>query len=426
MLSNKFYENLVMRLLQKMQTGKLELTTPGGEIITIGNGLGISADMKINSPEFFRSIVLHGDVGFGEAYTENLWETSSLTNLISWLIENRRHIPTMTGGRSMFSPINLLKVSNRILHILKPNTVSGSRKNISKHYDLSNSFFKSFLDKTMTYSSAMFTPDAQTLEEAQIKKYDNLCKMTGITAGDHVLEIGCGWGGFAVYAAKTYDCRVTGITISKEQFDFARRRVIKENLTGKIQILLQDYRKVEGSFDKIISIEMIEAVGHKYFSTYFSKINELLKSDGVLGIQAIIIPDSRYEEYRKSVDWIQKHIFPGGLLPSIGVINKTVGKVSDMYLQHLREFGLSYGKTLKIWYENLYSNLDKIRNSGFDEAFIKKWEYYLCYCEAAFRSRNINVVQMVYSRPNNTKYLHHSDPLIAVGKTSEIEPSVSH
>lgn len=406
MLSDKMYQKLVMRLLQKMQSGRLTLTMPNGETMLIGNGEGISADMKINSPDFFGQIVLHGDVGFGEAYTQNLWETTSLTNLISWLIENRRHIPSMSGNGKMLSPINLLKVSNRILHILKPNSLSGSRKNISRHYDLSNKFFKSFLDKTMTYSSALFTPDAKTLEEAQLKKYDNLCKMTGIAAGDHVLEIGCGWGGFAVYAAKTYNCKVTGITISKEQFDFARRRIAKEKLTGKVEILLQDYRKVKGTFDKIISIEMIEAVGHKYFSTYFSKINELLKSDGVLGIQAIIIPDSRYNEYRKGVDWIQKHIFPGGLLPSIGIINKTVGKVSDMYLQHLREFGLSYGKTLKIWYENLYANLDKIKTSGFDDSFIRKWEYYLCYCEAAFRSRNINVVQMVYSRPNNTKYLH--------------------
>jgi cyclopropane-fatty-acyl-phospholipid synthase len=409
MLSDKFYQKLVMRMLQKMQSGRLALTMPNGDMMLIGNGEGIPADMKINSPEFFAQIVLHGDVGFGEAYTRKLWETSSLTNLISWLIENRQHIPSISGSRKIISPINLLKVSNRVLHILKPNSLSGSRKNISKHYDLSNKFFKSFLDKTMTYSSALFTPQAQTLEKAQLKKYDSLCKMTGIRSGDHVLEIGCGWGGFAIYAAKTYDCKVTGITISQEQFNFARRRVAKENLTGKVEILLQDYRKVKGTFDKIISIEMIEAVGHKYFSTYFSKINELLKSDGILGIQAIIIPDSRYNEYRKGVDWIQKHIFPGGLLPSIGVINKTIGKVSDMYLQHLKEFGLSYGKTLKIWYENLYANLDNIKTSGFDDAFIRKWEYYLCYCEAAFRSRNINVVQMVYSRPNNTKYLQLDD-----------------
>lgn len=403
-MAKGIYQNLVIHQLQKMQTGKLELTLPDASKMTTGNGDGPSAAMTIHDPGFFKQVILYGDVGFGEAYMEKKWDTPNLTALISWFISNMEQLPSMSGAGKSFSPVNLLKIFNRVLHILKPNSLSGSRSNISKHYDLSNDFFKKFLDKTMTYSSAFFTKPNQPLEEAQNEKYDQLCKSTGITNNDHVLEIGCGWGGFAEYAARQYGCRVTGVTISKEQFEFARNRISREKLQDRVTILLEDYRRIKGKFDKVISIEMIEAVGHKYFPVYFSKINNLLNKDGVLGLQAIIIPDSRYDEYRRGVDWIQKHIFPGGLLPSIGVINKTIGRVSDLYLQHLREFGLSYGKTLNRWYQNLYENLDQVKQLGFDETFIRKWEYYFCYCEAAFNTRNINVVQMVFTRPNNGKF----------------------
>jgi len=404
MKSSSIYQKIVLRLLQRMQHGGIEVQLPDGTKMHIGESGTFAADLKIKDTAFFKQVVLFGDVGFGEAYMQNRWETSNLTNLISWFIQNMAYLPSMSGANKILSPVNLLKISNRIFHILKPNTVKGSRYNISKHYDLSNEFFKQFLDVTMSYSSGMFGEKALTLEMAQIEKYEHLVKTTCLRKGDHVLEIGCGWGGFAEYAATRFDCKVTAVTISKEQYDFSRQRIADKKLQDKVDILLEDYRNIEGKFDKIISIEMIEAVGHKYFQTYFSKINHLLKKDGVLGIQAIIIPDSRYDEYRKGVDWIQKHIFPGGLLPSIGIINKTIGKVSDLYLQHLKKFGLSYARTLNIWYENMYQNLDKIKQLGFDETFIRKWEYYLCYCEAAFKSRNINVVQMVFSRPNNVKF----------------------
>lgn len=403
-MSGGIYQRLVLRMLQKMQSGELTLTLPDSTVVKIGDGEGTPADMTINDPAFFKQAVLYGDVGFGEAYMEKRWDTKNLTNLITWFIQNLEHLPSLSGAKKVFSPHNLLKISNRIFHILRPNSIKGSRSNISRHYDLSNDFFRHFLDSSMTYSSAFFTRPEQSLEQAQLEKYEQICRSTGISANDHVLEIGCGWGGFAEHAAKKYGCRVTGVTISKEQFEFARARILKEKLQDKVDILLEDYRNLKGKFDKVVSIEMIEAVGHKYFPVYFSKINNLLKADGVLGLQAIIIPDSRYDEYRKGVDWIQKHIFPGGLLPSIGVINKTVSKVSDLYLQQLREFGLSYGKTLNLWYGNLFSNLDKIKSLGFDDTFIRKWEYYLCYCEAAFNTRNINVVQMVYTRPNNQKF----------------------
>ena len=401
---NQFYQKLVIRLLHKMQNGRLVITLPDQSTILTGDDGGPQAEMAIHDPDFFRQVILYGDVGFGEAYMEKKWDTPDLTALITWFINNKDQIPSMSGAKKVFSPLNMLKVSNRVYHILKPNSVSGSRRNISKHYDLSNDFFSKFLDRTMTYSSAFFTGKAQSLENAQAAKYEQLCKTTGIDQNDHVLEIGCGWGGFAEYAAGKYGCRVTGVTISNEQFAYARRRISQKKLQDKVTILLEDYRKIKGKFDKVISIEMIEAVGHKYFPVYFSKINNLLKKDGVLGLQAIIIPDSRYDDYRRGVDWIQKHIFPGGLLPSIGIVNKTIGQVSDLYLQNLREFGLSYGQTLNRWYRNMNDNLEQIRQLGFDENFIRKWAYYFCYCEAAFNTRNINVVQMVFARPNNQRF----------------------
>lgn len=403
-MAGGIYQKLVLRMLQKMHSGKLHLTLPDASTLTIGNDNGPQADMTITDDAFFRQAVLYGDVGLGEAYMEKHWDTTNLTGLITWFIRNLDRVSSMSGAKKVFSPHNLLKISNRIIHILKPNSIKGSRSNISRHYDLSNDFFRHFLDSSMTYSSAYFKNQDQSLEQAQAEKYEQLCRSTGIQARDHVLEIGCGWGGFAEYAAKTYGCKVTGVTISKAQFEFAHARMRRENLHDKVDILLADYRHIKGKFDKVVSIEMIEAVGHKYFPVYFAKINNLLKTDGVLGLQAIIIPDSRYDEYRKSVDWIQKHIFPGGLLPSIGVINKSISKVSDLYLQQLGEFGLSYGKTLNHWYTNLIANLDKVKTLGFDDAFIRKWEYYLCYCEAAFNTRNINVVQMVFTRPNNQKF----------------------
>jgi cyclopropane-fatty-acyl-phospholipid synthase len=312
------------------------------------------------------------------------------------------HLPSVSGAKKVFSPINLLKLSNRIQHVFKPNSVEGSRKNIAAHYDLNNDFFKLFLDRTMTYSCALFDDQSESLEQGQTDKYERLCKQIRLKAADHVLEIGCGWGGFAVHAASKYNCRITGITISKEQYEFAKERIGKAGLEDRVEIVFEDYRKVQGQFDKIVSIEMIEAVGHRYFKSYFGKINQLLKPNGILGLQAIIIPDSRYDEYRKSVDWLQKHIFPGGLLPSVAKINESINLTGTMNLYGFKEMGLNYAKTLRHWLNNFNDNVASVRKLGFDEIFIRKWEYYLCCCEASFLQRNINVVQMIYARPNNS------------------------
>jgi len=255
----------------------------------------------------------------------------------------------------------------------------------------------------MTYSCGYFKQNENTLQEAQANKYDRLCESVKLNSNDHVLEIGCGWGGFAVHAAKKYGCKVTGITISKEQYDYAIQRIKKEGLENRVNIVLEDYRKIKGSFDKIISIEMLEAVGHKYLNAYFKKCHEVLKKDGVLGLQVIISPDSRYNALKNSVDWIQKHIFPGSLLPSVAAMNKAINDTGDMTLFSLNEMGLNYARTLATWRENFNNKIIEVKKLGFDDPFIRKWNYYLSYCEAAFAARNINVVQLVYSRPNNSK-----------------------
>lgn len=386
-----------------MKLGKLHLSFES-ESFEFGTGDEIIADIHVNDKEFFKRIVLHGDIGFGESYMEKHWETSDLTKVISWMIINIESLPGMSGSAKRFNPINLLRYSDQLLQFLQPNSLKGSKRNIARHYDLSNDFFIHFLDPTMTYSSALFLKQNDPLEKAQQQKYDSLCQSIKLSKNDHVLEIGCGWGGFAIYAARKYGCKVTGITISEEQYKYAVEKIKKEKLNNRVEILFKDYRLVAGKYDKIISIEMIEAVGHKYFGKYFGKINDLLKPTGVLGLQAIIIADKRYEEYRKGADWIRKHIFPGGLLPSISKINESINQVSNLNMYSLKEMGLSYAKTLRCWYDNFQSELPAIRNLGFDESFLRKWEYYLCSCEASFEQRNINVVQMVYARPNHPHF----------------------
>lgn len=386
-----------------MKQGKLRLVLPNEEYY-FGKESETTAELIVNDEVFFKKVVLYGDVGFGEAYMEGIWNTPNLTNVVAWFIKNISDMPGMSGAAKAFNPINLLKFTNRVEHLFRHNSLKGSRSNISRHYDLNNDFFKLLLDPSMTYSSAMFADKNQSLEKAQEDKYDNLCQLMKIDKKDHVLEIGCGWGGFAVFAAQKYNCKITGITISKEQYDYATERVKKAGLENQVEILLKDYRDLEGKFDKVVSIEMIEAVGHRYFKSYFGKINRVLNEKGVLGLQAIIIPDKRYDEYRKSVDWIQKHIFPGGLLPSIGKINETINQTGNLNLFGLKDLGLSYAQTLHSWFVNFQDNLESVNQLGFDESFIRKWEYYLCSCEAAFSERNINVVQMVYARPNNPDF----------------------
>ena len=398
-----FYEKVVISLLSKMKLGNLELTLPSGELLVFGNGVGnVNANITITTPKFFRRCVLYGDIGFGEGYVDGDWETDNIVNVIKWVILNIENAPTVSGSTTKTVSLNLLKFFNKIYHFTRLNSVSGSKENIAAHYDLNNNFFALFLDPTITYSSAYFKEEGMSLQQAQIEKYDRLCKQLNLKPSDHVLEIGTGWGGNAIYIAKNYGCRVTTATISEEQFKLATARVEEENLQEKVTVLLKDYRFIEGQFDKIVSIEMLEAVGHKFLDIYFKKCDELLKKNGILALQVITCPDSRYESLRNGVDWIQKHIFPGSLLPSVAAINKAINNTCDLTLVDLKDIGLDYARTLAIWKEQFNKKLDEVKNLGFDEQFIRKWNYYLSYCEGAFEMRNINTMQLVYSRPNNT------------------------
>ncbi|MES2512841.1 MAG: cyclopropane-fatty-acyl-phospholipid synthase family protein [Bacteroidota bacterium] len=397
-----FYQKVVMDLLCKMPLGTMRITLPDGDTILIGNGEGnIKASIEIKNIRFFKRCMLYGDIGFGEAYVDGDWDTDNITNVMKWFLLNVDHAPTVSGSNASSTILNILKFINKIYHSKRANSLGGSRKNISEHYDLNNDFFALFLDPTMTYSSAYYKDAGMTLEQAQLAKYERLCQQLKLKPTDHVLEIGSGWGGNAIYMAKNYGCRVTTLTISEEQYKLAKERITKENLSDKITILIKDYRLMEGQFDKIVSIEMLEAVGAEYYKEYFKKCAELLKKDGVFALQTITCPDSRFESLKNGVDWIQKHIFPGSLLPSVSAINTAVNNTSDMTLVDLKDIGLDYAHTLNVWAKNFNDNLSEVKKVGFDDYFVRKWNYYLCYCEAAFAMRNINVMQMVYSRPNN-------------------------
>ncbi len=402
-ISSSFYQALVLKFLAPMTQGRLVLTLPSGQVVTFGDGKApIQATVRIKNMTFFRKCILAGDIGFGESYVDGDWETDDLTQVIAWMILNVESNPAVSGSHRRFSMVNLLSFANRLYHLARANTVSGSRKNIEAHYDLSNEFFQLFLDPSMTYSSAYFATGQEDLQTAQTLKYDRLCQKLKLCASDHVLEIGSGWGGFAVHAAKTYGCKITTITISHEQYAYAKKRFKDAGLDHLIDIQMIDYRKVQGTYEKVVSIEMLEAVGHEYLPAYFQVCHDRLKKSGLLALQVIISPDSRYNAFRKNVDWIQKHIFPGSLLPSIAAINQSVNKTGDLFQYNLEDLGQHYTRTLKTWRDTMNTNAQRIKDLGFDDAFLRKWNYYFSYCEAAFRMRNISVVQMVYARPNNT------------------------
>lgn len=394
-------QKIILGLFENMKKGQLTILLPNGESKTFGKTDEIKANVIIKSNEFFNRCLYHGDIGFGEAYVDGLWETDSISNVIRWMILNIEDNPNASGSKAKSIAINILGFLNRIKHLANSNSEEGSKKNISYHYDLSNDLYNLFLDETMTYSCGMFDNDETSLKQAQENKYRLLCEKLNLKETDHVLEIGCGWGGFAEFAAQNYGCKITGVTVSKEQLDYAQKRIKDAGLEDKVSLIFKDYRKVEGRFDKVVSIEMIEAVGHEYLPEYFRTIAQRLKPNGIVAIQAITSPDSRYDEFRKGVDWIQKHIFPGSLLPAVGEMNRVINKETDLQLHQITDYGIHYAKTLNTWFKRFNNNFDEIKKLGFDERFRKKWNYYLQYCEAAFYMRNIGLVQMVLTRPNN-------------------------
>ncbi len=350
--------------------------------------------VQVHDLRFYLDLMISGSNGAAGAYRDGYWSCNNLVGLFQLLLRNQQTMDSMDTGMA-----TLGKLWSRKRHMSKANTREGSRKNIHAHYDLGNDLFELMLDKTMTYSSGYFASDDASMEEASSEKLDMICRKLKLSSSHEVLEIGTGWGSFAIHAARYYGCHVTTTTISKEQFKLAKQRVRDANLHDLIDIQLCDYRDLEGVYDRLVSIEMIEAVGHDFLPTYFSACSRLLKENGQACIQAITMPDQRYEKYLQSSDFIQEFIFPGSCVPSLTAIQNAITGGSDFRISHLEDFGLHYGKTLHTWRDTFLQRLDEVRKLGYSEDFIRTWEYYLCYCEAGFRERYTGVTQLVLDKP---------------------------
>lgn len=396
-LWNKFGDNF----FSKIKLGTLEVIYKDGNIKLYGEkNVEERITLEIKNNRFFARIMLYGDIGFCESFIDKDFETSNLTKLIELALLNAQYLGT-TSENEKNRLINLMPVFNKIKHNLRKNSKTNSRKNISAHYDLSNEFYKLMLDETMMYSSAVFSHKNQDLYEAQKNKLEKLSSKLNLKEGSKVLEIGSGWGAMALHLANDKSCEVTTVTLSVEQKKLCENRFKEHNVEDKIDILLKDYRDLNGKFDAIIAVEMFEAVGKEYFHIFFKKCQELLKPNGVLVLQVITMPDQRYKAYSKGTDFIQKYIFPGGHLPSISKILEVTSKHTRLNLNHLEEFTEDYAKTLNIWHENFEKKLEEVKKLGFDEYFIRMWKMYLNYCEAAFLTRNINLHQLVFTRDQN-------------------------
>ncbi|MGX5203321.1 class I SAM-dependent methyltransferase [Aliikangiella sp. IMCC44632] len=354
----------------------------------------IRAEIVINDPQFYWFISLGGSVGAGEAFINQYWESPNLTQVIQLFAVNQQVMDSMEGGLAKItSPLK------KLFHWLNKNTQQGSKKNIVAHYDLGNPFFSEFLDPTMMYSAGIFKHHTETMQQASENKLQRICEKLRLTESDHVIEIGTGWAGFAIYAAKNFGCKVTTTTISEEQYQYAQQAVAKAGLTEKITLLKKDYRLLTGKYDKLVSIEMVEAVGHQFYDIFFKQCANLLKAEGEMLIQAITIADQRFEAAKNDVDFIKRYIFPGSCIPSVTALNKSITKATDMRMLDLFDMGVDYALTLEKWRLQFFHNLEKIRQQGFDDNFIRMWHFYLCYCEGGFRERVISDVQLHLVKP---------------------------
>ena len=391
----KLCRRLVLDRFARLARGQLVIEE-AGRTHRFGDASGDpAAVIRVRAPRFWRRLVLGGSLGAAEAYIEGSWDCDDLASVMCVLARNLELLFGMDGGVPL-----LARPVRRFWHALRRNTLAGSRRNISAHYDLSNDFFALMLDPTMTYSSGIFATPDDTLEQASRNKYERICRKLQLSPGDHVLEIGSGWGGFALHAAGRYGCRVTTTTISREQYEFARERVVRAGLDDLVELKLVDYRRLSGQYDKLVSIEMIEAVGEKFLDAYFGQCSRLLRSDGMLLLQAITIPDHRYDRYRYSVDFIQQYVFPGGFLPSFSAMGQSLRRATDFRWFHSEDLGPHYAQTLAHWRENFWSRIESVRELGFDQRFIRTWDYYLCYCQAGFRERHVGVSQILLTKPD--------------------------
>jgi cyclopropane-fatty-acyl-phospholipid synthase len=389
-------QHTIATMLAQVVVGNVEVVLPDGRRRVFGDvSSDLSSRIHVHDWRFFTRLLHGATVGVGESYMQGEWSSSDLVSLVRIVIANRGALKRITPA----AVVNI--VSDRLVHAGRANRLSRSRRNIAAHYDLSNAFYELFLDDTMTYSSAYFPSSSATLEEAQEAKYRRLAERVRIAQDSHVLEIGCGWGGFALFAAREYGCRVTGITLSEEQASYARKRVREAGLESLISIELRDYRQVQGRYDRIVSIEMLEAVGHRYLDTYFATIDRLLAPDGLAAIQVITIPEQRYEAYKARPDFIQRYIFPGGHLPSLEAMSGAMGRSGELYVEEVDNIGVHYAETLRRWRERFLANAPAVRDLGFDERFVRMWEFYLAYCEGAFLARYLSDLQLVLTRPMN-------------------------
>ena len=398
----KLAKSQILKRLQALKIGQLTLID-GHEKHRFGNANSndaseISATISIHDARFYGEMAFGGSIGAGEAYMLGYWSADNLTNVIRLMCVNQQVMDTLEGGYQW-----LQKPLMKVLHWLNSNTAEGSRKNIAAHYDLGNDFFALWLDPSMMYSAAVFGEDTPDLHAASLKKLSIICQKLDLKPTDHVLEIGTGWGGCAIYAAQHYGCKVTTTTISQQQYTLAKDRVYAANLQDKINLLLNDYRDLQGQFDKLVSIEMVEAVGHQYYDTYFAKCSELLKPNGLALIQAITIIDQRFESAKTSVDFIQRYIFPGSNIPSITAMLQSLTKVSDLRLIDCQDIGPHYATTLAAWRLNFFAKLPEIKALGYSQEFINMWEFYLCYCEGGFAERALGDAHLLLAKPANRR-----------------------
>lgn len=384
----------VLRQLAQLKHGQLVLIEDGERHVFGSAGAKLLGEIHILDAAVWGLVASNGSIGAGEAFIHGYWSTPDLTAVVRVFVSNLEVLDGLEGG--------LAKLGRPLiqgLHWLNRNTRKGSQKNIAAHYDLGNELFEQFLDPTMMYSAAQFRSSEDTLEQAQLNKLERICQKLALQPSDHLLEIGTGWGSMALYAAQNYGCKVTTTTLSREQFAFTRQRIDQLGLQDQVTLLLEDYRDLSGQYDKLVSIEMIEAVGHHFLPTYFKQCAHLLKSNGLMLLQAITIRDQRYEQAKNNVDFIQRYIFPGGALPCVQKMLEIVSRDTDMNLLHMEDFGLHYARTLRLWHENFRRAHGRLVELGYDQYFLRLWEFYLCYCEGGFLERTIGTAQLLLAKP---------------------------
>ena len=390
---NHLYKKIIHQRLSQIKDAHI-IIKDGESINKFGKPGNLSAKINILDTVFYKNIILGGTIGASESFIRGEWSSPNLTNVIRVLARNTEAQDKLENLFTLLSQPFL-----KVMHKLNENSVRGSKKNISRHYDLSNDFFSLFLDKNMMYSSAIYKSRKTSLEDASTNKLDVICKKLNLKKTDHVIEIGTGWGGFAIYAAKNYGCKVTTTTISIEQYKFAKQKIKEAGLGKKIKVLLKDYRLLKGQYDKLVSIEMIEAVGYQFYDEYFKIIGQLLKNDGEALIQAITIKDQRYSKAIQSVDFIQKYIFPGSCIPSITAIQNSLTSSTDLVINDIRDIGHHYARTLADWRKRFLKNKQEIRKLGFDDKFLRMWLFYFAYCEGGFEEKVISDIHLHITKP---------------------------